>query len=200
MILKRSITALVASAVATTSIGVGIGFAQPNNSGENVTVRSFACQPNANGTPTTFAIMSNGEKRQFIRWVSDDFTLAGYPPQDRCEQVSSRMNQYVASGKRYTRITHGTMRNPKNGRYYPVICVTERRGGDCTGLLYTLRHDQNRRPIEDGRETLRQLLVLNRNDFSGDPRLEGESCRIYVSIRAIIQNETKKAEEVCNAR
>lgn len=147
---------------------------------------SFVCQKRANGTPTTYAITSNG-KREFIRWVSDNFTLAGYTPEKRCQQVTNRMNQYVASGyPQY--ITHGTLNNQ------PVICTTDRKGGGCTGLLYSLKQNQ------DGGDTLRQLLQLNKENFKNDPRLEGKNCRTYVSISDLIGGKSKTAEIVCNRR
>ncbi|MCC5634067.1 COP23 domain-containing protein [Nostoc sphaeroides CHAB 2801] len=143
----------------------------------------FSCEKNRNGTPTTFAITSTGQ-REFIRWVEDRFTLAGYPPERRCQQVTNRINQYIVSGyPRY--ITHGILNNQ------PVVCVTDRTGGGCTGLLYTLK------PGQDGQETVRQLLQLNKENFKNDPRIEGRSCRTYVEIKALLRGELKTAEVAC---
>jgi Circadian oscillating protein COP23 len=143
---------------------------------------SFECSKNQNGTPTTFAIIEN-RRREFLRWTSDHFVKAGYDSLRRCEEVTGRMNQYTAAGKPQF-LTHGTMNNQ------PVICVAEKRGGGCTGLLYTLKRDK------DAKETLRDLLQLNRENFKNEPRLEAK-CRTYVEIRALIRGDIKKAESVC---
>lgn len=181
MKLRSLISVLATSAVVAGSIAVGSDLVQAKSQ------YKFVCEQNSKGTPTTFAIALNGEKREFINWRSDQFTLAGYPPQVRCEQVTGRMSQYVISGAaRY--LSHGTMNNQ------PVICVTDKKGGGCTGLLYTLK------PHQDARGTLRDLLELNRRNFKNDPLIEGESCRTYVDINAMVTGKLQRAEVVCNAR
>lgn len=171
---------LLTSAIAVGYIAVGRNAAQAGSF-------SFVCKPNANGTHTTFALTENGE-REFIRWRSDDFTLAGYPPKRRCEEVTARMNDSIASGsERYSYITHGMMNKQ------PVICVTNRSGGGCTGLLYTLKRDQ------DAKETLRDLLEMNARNFRKDyPLIEGKSCRIYVDFKAWLGGNSKYAEVACS--
>ncbi|MFB2936780.1 COP23 domain-containing protein [Aerosakkonemataceae cyanobacterium BLCC-F154] len=180
MKLADPILLLFTSAVAAGSIAIGSGSAQTSS-------YRFVCQPNNGGTPTTFVVLPNGEQRQFINWRSDAFVLVGYSPEKRCNEVTGRMNQYMASGG-FQYITHGTMNNT------PVLCVTNRSGGGCTGLLYTLK------PAQDGRATLRDLIELNRRNFKGDPMIEGASCRTYVDINALIRGELERAEVVCNRR
>lgn len=186
MKLAHTFLLLLASAVAAGSVSIGSGSAQTNS-------YRFVCQPNNGGTPTTFVTLPNGEQRPFINWRSDAFILAGYSQQRRCNEVTDRMNQYVRAGN-FQYITHGTMNN------IPVLCVTNRKGGGCTGLLYTLKPAQNGQPAQDGRATLRDLIELNRRNFIGDPMIEGASCRTYVDVNALVRGELKRAEVVCNRR
>ena len=171
--LVASFTAAISSVMLTsTPIHAGSGY-------------RFVCDANDAGTPTTFAILPNGEKREFINWRSDKFTLAGYTPQVRCEQVSSRMNLHYDRGLKY--VTHGTI------NAQPVLCVTSTEGGGCEGLLYTLKPDQR------AQETLGDLIELNRRNFSGEPLIEA-GCRTFVDIDALISGKLKTAEVVCHSR
>jgi Circadian oscillating protein COP23 len=170
---------LASSAVGISSIVVGSDVVQAKSE------YKFTCEPNSQGTPTTVVILPGGEKRDVINWRSDAFNRAGYKPQVRCEQVTARINKYTASGAGQY-ITHGTMNN------LPVLCVSNKLGNGCTGLLYTLK------PSQDAKETLRDFLELNRRNFQNDPLMEGKSCRTYVNIRAMVTGKLKRAEVVCS--
>lgn len=168
-----SISVFIASALAVSSVVVANDFAK-------ATSDTFVCQSNRNGTPTTFAKTSNGP-REFIRWTYDGFR--GYTPSRRCTEVTNRLNRYIASGSRY--ITYGTMSNRS------VICMTNKSGAGCTDLLYTLK------PGDDGREVLRDLLRLNRENFKNDPRIESPSCPVYFDINAWLAGESQTANVAC---
>lgn len=141
---------------------------------------TFTCET-VSGVPTTVATTAQGE-RQLIRWVSDAFSQAGYTPQRRCKEVTERMNIYFKQGGQY--ITHGVMNNQK------VICITNRVGEGCTGLLYTLKPDR------DAKVTLEDMLQLNSGQVARDP-LRESSCPIYVNLNDIIAGKEVVAKEVC---
>ncbi|MBW4494977.1 MAG: trypsin-like peptidase domain-containing protein [Oscillatoria princeps RMCB-10] len=144
---------------------------------------TFTCKT-VSGAPTTVAKNAQGE-RQLIRWGSNVFSQAGYTPQKRCQEVTERMNRYFKQGGQY--ITHGVMKNQK------VICITDRVGEGCTGLLYTLKPDQ------DAKATLEDLFQLNNRNVSSGP-LRESSCPIYVNLNDIIAGKEVVAKEVCGDR
>jgi hypothetical protein len=153
---------------------------------------SFSCHKNQNGTYATFVVdkNTNGQERELIRWVSDDFTLAGYPPARRCSEVTARIERIVGVSHAY--ITHGVLNNQS------VICATDK-GSSCTSrnLLYTLKKGQN------GEETVKDLIRLNRVNYKGESLRETSSnlsCRTYVSINDLIKGVEQKAEVVCRSK
>lgn len=118
------------------------------------------------GAPATFARTTRGDI-PIIRWVSTDLP----PPltaQQRCEEVSRRFQVYHDNGTlKY--ITTGQM----DGQ--PAICVANRQGGDCTGLLFTLK------PGSNPKRTL--LRLLDRRGLAGGNTLnETGTRRIYVDV------------------
>ena len=141
---------------------------------------SFTCEI-VTGVPTT-VIKTNQGKRQFIRWVSTDFSSSGYTPQKRCEEVTEKMNKYFTQGLLY--ITNGIMDKQ------PVICVTDKKGNGCIDVLYTLK------PGQDAKSTLEDLFQLNNNNFAGSP-LRESSCPIYVNIADTIASNRIIAEDIC---
>jgi hypothetical protein len=87
---------------------------------------------------STVATVDNDENdpKVIIKWVSN--TLAGYPPQKRCNEVSRNFQVYQEMGQlKY--LTTGVI-NRQN-----VICVAKDKGLDCNrslpkqGLIFTLK-------------------------------------------------------------
>lgn len=152
MIIRSILSTLITSSLTVSLIGISANSSQANSK------YTFVCQKNPQGTWTTFAVDSNNNKKQFIKWRSDDFTLAGYPPKTRCQETTNRLNVGFNSGNKY--ITTGTMNN------LPVICMTDKKGGNCTVLLYFLKPGQNAQAI------LRNLLELVKGNFSGEAMIE----------------------------
>jgi len=147
---------------------------------------SFECTT-INNIPVTVVKddQSGGEQKQFIRWVSNFGSEVGYTPQQRCNEVTGRLNKYFGLGGRY--ITHGVMNNQK------VLCLTNRKGSGCNELLYTLKSDQ------DPKATLEDLFALNSRNFAGRPLREAP-CPTYISINDWLDGKRVIAEEVCSAR
>lgn len=129
----------------------------------------FICSSDL-GTPTT-VVVSPGKERPFIRWSSDRFADAGWTAERRCEAVSQRLQESYDKGS-LKFLTTGRM----NGQ--PVICSTDRDGGSCIDLIYTLKPGQN--PAT----TLSNLLQARKG--TAGPISE-TSRRVYFSIEALTQ-------------
>lgn len=129
----------------------------------------FVCSSDL-GTPTT-VVVSSGKERPFIRWSSDRFADAGWSAERRCEAVSQRLQESYDKGN-LKFLTTGRM----NG--LPVVCSTDRDGGSCIDLIYTLKPEQN--PAT----TLSNLLQA-RQGTSGP--ISETSRRAYFSVDALVQ-------------
>jgi len=92
---------------------------------------------------TTFAWNSQ-HKKPIINWSSENYSDAGFDPQQRCEKVSPRF-QEAYSNRTLRYLTYGTMNQQS------VVCTADRVGGECQTLLLTLL------PEDDPIETLEQL-------------------------------------------
>jgi len=129
----------------------------------------FVCG-SSSGAPATQAITRDGKKVTVIRWTSAVFDGAGWSQQRRCQEVSSRFEDFRRSGRlRY--LTTGRI----NGQ--PVICTSPSNGGACDGLLYTLK------PGQDPTATLRTLLDIR---VKARGPLNETNPRLYVSMDEII--------------
>ena len=137
--------------------------AKPADAGQK-----FSCG-NSKGIPVTVAQHSQGPLT-VIRWKSAFFSGSGYTPQSRCQLVSQRFQDYYQKGK-LNFLTTGIMNRQK------VVCVAEKEGGPCSGLLFTLK------PSSDPGRTLQQLL-----DFrvgAAGPLTE-TSERIYIDFNKFL--------------
>lgn len=139
--------------------------------------RGFACGT-SNGSPATMAATKDGRQVPVIRWTSATFNDAGWSPQRRCEEVSTRFDTYHREG-RLSYITTGRM----NG--LPVICTARSSGGGCDGLLYTLK------PGQDATATLKSLLEIRVK--ARGPLYETTS-RLYVSIDELMETAQANAD------
>jgi Circadian oscillating protein COP23 len=102
----------------------------------------FSCGTNQ-GAPATVVQTSRGNIT-VIRWVSDAFGEK-YSPEYRCRVVSAKFQQYHKDGQlKY--LTTGF----SNGQ--SVVCVASRKGGSCSGVLFTLK------PGSDPQQTLTRLM------------------------------------------
>ncbi|MEG4811586.1 COP23 domain-containing protein [Microcoleus sp. F8-D3] len=127
--------------------------------------RAFVCAISS-GAPATIAQTNQGDV-PVIRWTSDRFRDAGYSPERRCLEVSARFQQYFRNGK-LNYLTTGIMNNQQ------VVCVADRDGGDCTGLLFTLKRGS------EPSQVLKNLLAV-RVRASSVPLNESTS-RVYIDM------------------
>lgn len=97
---------------------------------------AFYCGTNAEGLPTTIYRNSEGRTEPWIVWGSNFFADAGFNNQERCQQVSARLETYRRD-RQLSYITVGRM----NGE--DVVCTASPVNGRCDKLIFTLKPGQN---------------------------------------------------------
>ncbi|EAZ90505.1 COP23 domain-containing protein [Crocosphaera chwakensis] len=139
---------------------------------------NFLCQ-NWQGVPTTLAKTPEQESVPVLVWQSEYFNDSGYDASTRCQLVSGRF-QYFYNNGQLKYLTTGRMNR------MPVVCVTQRQGGGCEGLLFTLK------PGTDPTQTLKQLMAVR---FRSSGPLNETSGRVYINFEDYLsqakQNPTK---------
>ena len=132
------------------------------------------------GVPSTLASTNEGKIVSVIRWTSRMFDDAGWNPEHRCQEVSSRFESLRQQG-RLKYLTTGRI----NGQ--PVICSSIANGGACDGLLYTLK------PNQDPTHTLQKLLDVR---VKATGPLNETNSRLYVSIDEILQTTNNNENQI----
>lgn len=135
--------------------------------------QQFYCGRSNDGVPTTFVKNGRGNF-PVIRWVSRVFDDAGYVPETRCRQVSSKFQQFYEQGL-LNYVTTGRVNRQ------PVICVSNAKDGPCLGILFTLKPEQN------ANRTLEQLFDIKVNASAGP--LEESNARYYLNLDQFIDNQ-----------
>ncbi|MCU0517096.1 MAG: COP23 domain-containing protein [Oscillatoria sp. Prado101] len=161
---------LVAAALgATATITVEPGFitsvaAQQRN--------TFYCD-DKKSPPATLIRTSRGNV-PVIRWTSDVFPPP-LTPEERCKIVSQRFQEFYNQNKLKYIIT-GKMKGQ------PVVCVANRKDGDCAGLLFTLK------PGSDPQLTLKRLLS-DRALAAGNALNESTGEQLYINMEEFMKTE-----------
>ncbi|MGB3655184.1 MAG: COP23 domain-containing protein [Rivularia sp. (in: cyanobacteria)] len=139
--------------------------------------RNFYCGQSG-GVPSTLVNTPRGTI-VVIKWVSSHFNSAGYDPQRRCEEVSSRFQKHYNQGN-LDFITAGYLNNQ------PAICAGNG-GVPCTSekLLFTLKPGQN------AANTIQQLFNIR----TGAAGPLYESTRASQSSSASVVNMNKFLQE-----
>ena len=134
----------------------------------------FFCSETS-GVPATIGTTESGKIVSVIRWTSKTFDAVGWTQKKRCEAVSERFELYREQG-RLKYLTTGRM----NGQ--PVICTTDKDGGACDGLVYTLKPDQ------DPTQTLKDLLEVK--TLKRGP-LNETTPRLYIKMSDVMNTADK---------
>ncbi|MEG3972942.1 COP23 domain-containing protein [Microcoleus sp. T2B6] len=146
---------------------------------------TFICGVSSDSVPTTFAReLTNGgipKRKSVIRWVSDFGDKVGYTPQQRCEEVSNRFQDYNKQGL-LDYITTGKEKG------FDTICVAKDKehGRPCL-LLWTLKPGTNPKLV------VNQLL----SDHQGTGSLEergSNASEIYIDVKKFLSK--LPAEEI----
>lgn len=131
----------------------------------NAKNRDFFCEFRR-GIPVTVARTERGNK-VIIRWVSTRLS-GNLTPQERCEQVSSKL-QAAQDNQRLNNLISDKV----NGQQ--VICVSDKSSDRCVDILITLK------PGSNAKKALRELLDL-RGLANGKAIEEGEDKRINIDF------------------
>ena len=145
--------------------------------------RGFVCRMAA-GVPVTSVVTATGRQVPVIRWTSRVFTEAGWSQERRCQEVSTRFDDFLKKG-RLTYITTGRMND------LPVICTAASNGGACDGLLYTLK------PGQDATLALRNLLEIR---VKARGPLNETTPRLYVSLAELLNTAHTNADGDSNSQ
>lgn len=158
----------LASGLAVTAIafGAAMGMEQPA-AAQSVT---FFCGSDG-VNPVTYAGTARGNV-PIVRWQSHYFSGSGYTPQQRCQEVSGRFQTYYNNGT-LNYITTGIMNSQ------PVVCTSSTNGGGCSGLLFTLR------PNDNASQVVQQLFNV-RAGAAGP--INQSASRVYVDINDLLTN------------
>jgi len=167
---------LLAAATALSSTIGAIGF-NLSSAAANPT-SSFYCGNNG-GVPATIVSHSIHGNVTLIRWVSDYFEGSGYDAQTRCELVSERFQTHKDNGT-LQYLTTGILNRQK------VICVSGSNGGECEGLLFTLK------PSSDANRTLQDLTNLR--IYAGMHPLNETNGRLYINFEDFVREKAEEAD------
>jgi hypothetical protein len=148
------------------------------NQPSNAQSKTFYCGM-SKGIVATMARTPRGNL-PVIRWDSAYFSGSGWNQQRRCQEVSLRFQRYYDNGTlKY--ITTGQINKQS------VVCVASHKGGDCTGLLFTIK------PGNTPDRTLAKLLNY-RTLAAGDSPNESAGQRLYIDINEFINTAPLEGE------
>lgn len=141
----------------------------------NTVQSGFRCDTSGD-LPTTLYQSSQGTAEPWIKWQSDHFSDSGWNPEARCQEVSSRLETY-RKNKKLKYVTLGTVNNQS------VICVASQEGGQCEGIIYTLK------PGQDGLKALNNLFDWRKGEQGLESNYESVTAIPYINVEERL-NET----------
>lgn len=164
----------VATAIAL-GVVTTVSLAQPSHARRS----KFYCAV-LNDVPITWVKTSRGAE-PFIRWVSPAFKVS---PLERCKIVSARFRRYYDNGRFYI-----TGRDNVNG--YPVLCISNRRGGGCSSknVLVTLESGS------DPGFVIQQILDFRRTadgsmiELSGNKFIQYVNGEFYLDAKKLVDSK-----------
>jgi hypothetical protein len=137
----------------------------------------YSCQVLA-GIPSTVVnfIDESGQQstKTMIKWTSNHFEKAGYPPLTRCKQVTARFNNIAHQYPKYKFLAN----DRQDG--IPIIGVTDIEGGRSKEMLFTLKPDDPR-----GKKAIKQIIELVGSNYSGGDSLSQRSCSVYLDLTTL---------------
>ena len=146
-----------------------------------VSQSGFRCDTTGE-VPTTMYQSSQGTPEPWIQWVSDHFAGSGWSPNDRCQEVSSRLETY-RKNKKLRYVTLGTVNNQS------VICVASQDKGPCEGIIYTLK------PNQDGVQALNNLFAWRKGEEGLQSNYESVTAIPYIDVGTRLDETTTSEPE-----
>jgi Circadian oscillating protein COP23 len=141
----------------------------------------YSCQVLADIPSTVVNITDeSGQHRTktMIRWTSNEFKKAGYPPLTRCKEVTSKFNKIAREYPKYKFLTNDRQDS------IPIIGVTDIEGGRSKEMLFTLKRDDPR-----GKTAIKQIIKLVGSDYAGGNALDQQSCSAYLDLTTLGQTK-----------
>ena len=112
----------------------------------------FSCQLNE-GSLTTVATTNDGARQPVFHWNQDQVTTLANP-QQLCDSVSQKLNNYLADGNDLSSVTF----KAQEQMGLPAVCIAEQ-DNQCSLLLFTL--EPSSRPRIFANNTLASILDPN---------------------------------------
>jgi hypothetical protein len=123
---------------------------------------------------TTYAWAQRG-KIAVVRWETDYFSKSSYTPEERCKEVSPRLENAHKNGSLLF-LTNGTIERKPPLEPMTVICTSRSDDGPCDTLLMTLR------PNDDSGAILQQLGETLRGRSTGPLRHSSGASQVYIQV------------------
>jgi hypothetical protein len=167
MVMKKRIIAILTGLITTLNLSA-VPMVQAETSGDKY---QFTCNQGFDKNtgkeqPTTY-LWYEGKKHSVLSWVK---TSGSTTPQERCNKVSSRLQEAYDNGS-LNFVTNGSM----NGQ--AVICTAREYGGNCDTLILTLRPNDNPLEILNGFKE-----ALSGRRIGIDPMPRSSTTQIYYKI------------------
>jgi hypothetical protein len=166
-ILRLAVASLVATQVPF--LTAQSSFAQSASS-----VASFQCKVEDNSY-VTVAVSKNGTvSSPMIAWTTEEFSSAGFPPEQRCKEVTDRLNN-VLSGNGGTLNSVYLTTGRVNGQ--TVLCAVKNTTSGCNqnNMLFNLKQ---------GNQS--NKLLRNLSSATGSP-IQQSGGQDYVPLQQVIQ-------------
>lgn len=170
------------TSLSTLVSSVSPSFSQANSSPSQPKKVTFFCQPTfdrASGEriPTTVAwIPERKGHMRFIIWKSEYFTQSGWTPEQRCQKVTQKFQEFYQQG-RLKFLSLGK----NNG--YPIICGLTNERETCNGnnQLFTIKSTSN------PQEVMARLMDIAEGK-AADPIFQNSGGKVYISLDKLFEN------------
>jgi hypothetical protein len=157
-------------------------FSQTNSSPSQPKKVTFFCQPTFDRAskeriPTTVAWVPQRKGHvRFIIWKSEYFTQSGLTPEQRCQKVTQKFQEFYDQG----RLNYLSL-GKNNG--YPIICGLTNQTEPCNGnnQLFTIKLTSN------PQEVMARLMDIAEGK-AADPLFQTSGGKVYIPLPKLFEN------------
>lgn len=168
---------------------VSPSFSQTNSSPSQPNKVTFFCQPTFDRAsqeriPTTVAWVPERKGHvRFIIWKSEYFTQSGWTPEQRCQKVTQKFQEFYQQG----RLNYLSL-GKNNG--YPIICGLTNKTETCNSnnQLFTIKSTSN------PQEVMARLIDIAEGKAS-NPLFQTSGGKVYIPLAKLFENS-----DIINAR
>ncbi|MGA1355344.1 MAG: COP23 domain-containing protein [Prochlorothrix sp.] len=115
------------------------------------------------------------ESKILFQWVSEYFSDSGWPPEERCQEVSPKFQTASNNGM----LNYLTNAEADNG--LPILCANSSQETACDFMLFTLK------PSDDP-DTVRQLLIDWGEGAATGAIPQSGNYKVYIPFEQVLQN------------